>query len=174
MSITTQALPGTSDPIAAAAARVPGRSWPVPSIPQFAALPASLDLSKLDELHDINDLTPVSGIIAQLDAVHAEVEELRAELNLLRRRDETLNFYLHRLDEELRLAARLQQDFLPRELPQLGPVHFHTLFRPAGYVSGDLYDVVRLDQRRVGFYLADAVGHGMPAALLTMFIKAPW
>jgi serine phosphatase RsbU (regulator of sigma subunit) len=78
---------------------------------------------------------------------------------------------MHRLDEELRLAARLQQDFLPKFLPQVGPVHFHTLFRPAGYVSGDLYDIMRLDERRIGFYIADAVGHGMPAALLTMFIK---
>ncbi len=87
------------------------------------------------------------------------------------RRDETLNFYMHRLDEELRLAARLQQDFLPKTLPQIGPIHFHTLYRPAGYVSGDLYDVARLDETHVCFYMADAVGHGMPAALLTMFIK---
>jgi sigma-B regulation protein RsbU (phosphoserine phosphatase) len=71
----------------------------------------------------------------------------------------------------MRLAARLQQDFLPKALPQIGTVHFHTLFRPAGYVSGDLYDVMRLDEDHVGFYMADAVGHGMPAALLTMFIK---
>jgi len=110
-------------------------------------------------------------LVGQLDAVQREVEALKFELNVLRRRDETLNFYMHRLDEELRLAARLQQDFLPRILPQLGAVHFHTLFRPAGYVSGDLYDVMRLDERRIGFYIADAVGHGMPAALLTMFIK---
>ena len=40
-----------------------------------------------------------------------------------------------------------------------------------GYVSGDLYDVMRLDETHIGFYMADAVGHGMPAALLTMFIK---
>jgi serine phosphatase RsbU (regulator of sigma subunit) len=71
----------------------------------------------------------------------------------------------------MRLAARLQQDFLPKKLPQLGRVHFHTLFRPAGYVSGDLYDVMRLDEKNLGFYMADAVGHGVPAALLTMFIK---
>jgi serine phosphatase RsbU (regulator of sigma subunit) len=56
-------------------------------------------------------------------------------------------------------------------LPQLGPVTFQTLYRPAGYVSGDLYDVMRLDEHHVGFYVADAVGHGMPAALLTMFMK---
>ena len=78
-----------------------------------------------------------------------------------------------RLDEELRLAAKLQQDFLPKQLPQVGPIHFHSLFRPAGYVSGDLYDVMRLDEKRVGFFPVDAVGHGMPAALLTMFIKRP-
>lgn len=107
----------------------------------------------------------------QLESVQVEMDSLRSEMTELRRRDQTLNFYMHRLDEELRLAARLQQDFLPKMLPQLGRVHFHTLFRPAGYVSGDLYDVMRLDERRIGFYIADAVGHGMPAALLTMFIK---
>jgi sigma-B regulation protein RsbU (phosphoserine phosphatase) len=107
----------------------------------------------------------------QLARMREQMESLRGELNDLRRRDETLNFYLHRVDEELRLAARLQQDFLPKELPQVGPVQFHSLFRPAGYVSGDLYDVMRLDENHVGFYMADAVGHGVPAALLAMFLK---
>src|SRR5439155_22239590 len=63
------------------------------------------------------------------------------------------------------------QVVLHKSLPQDGSVHFHTLFRPAGYVRGDLYDVMRLDETHIGFYMADAVGHGMPAALLTMFIK---
>jgi sigma-B regulation protein RsbU (phosphoserine phosphatase) len=106
-----------------------------------------------------------------LDGAQKELDALRAEINVLRRRDETLNFYMARLDEELRLAARLQQDFLPKILPQVGRAHFHVLFRPAGYVSGDLYDVLRLDEKHVAFFLVDAVGHGMPAALLTMFIK---
>ena len=107
----------------------------------------------------------------QIEALQSELESLRSELNVLRRRDETLKYYMTRLDEELRLAARLQQDFLPRTLPQVGPIHFHTLFRPAGYVSGDLFDVMRLDETHIGFFIVDAVGHGMPAALLTMFIK---
>jgi sigma-B regulation protein RsbU (phosphoserine phosphatase) len=103
--------------------------------------------------------------------LQAQIDSLDEEVNMLRRRDETLKFYLHRLDEELRLAARLQQEFLPKHLPQVGSIHFHTLYRPAGYVSGDLYDVMRLDEDHVAFFLADAVGHGVPAALLTMFIK---
>ncbi|MDB5323371.1 MAG: putative phosphatase [Phycisphaerales bacterium] len=110
-------------------------------------------------------------VLEHLGDLQDQIQGLHAELNMLRRRDETLRFFMHRLDEELRLAARIQQDFLPKILPQVGRVHFHTLFRPAGYVSGDLYDVMRLDERHVGFFICDAVGHGMPAALLTMFIK---
>ena len=113
----------------------------------------------------------IKPVERQLESLQAELAQLNAEVGDLRRRDETLKFYMHRVDEEMRLAARLQQDFLPKTLPQIGRVHFHTVFRPAGYVSGDLYDVMRLDERHVGFYMADAVGHGMPAALLTMFLK---
>jgi sigma-B regulation protein RsbU (phosphoserine phosphatase) len=114
------------------------------------------------------EIAPQQQRLADLTA---ELDDLRSEVEALRARDRTINFYMQRLDDELRLAARLQQDFLPKSLPQLGNVRFHTLFRPAGYVSGDLYDVMRLDEKHVGFYMADAVGHGMPAALLTMFIK---
>lgn len=117
------------------------------------------------------DLPPVEVIEQQLNAVEREMTSLRQEVELLRNRDRTVNFHLQRIDNELRMAARLQQEFLPRAMPRLGPVRFHALWRPAGYVSGDMYDVVRLDEHHVGFYIADAVGHGVPAALLTMFIK---
>jgi sigma-B regulation protein RsbU (phosphoserine phosphatase) len=115
--------------------------------------------------------TTAPAVESAIDAVQQELDALRGELEVLRRRDDTLGYYMRRLDEELRLAARLQQDFLPKSLPKVGPVRFHTLFRPASHVSGDLYDVMRLDESHVGFYMADAVGHGMPAALLTMFLK---
>lgn len=120
--------------------------------------------------------SPVPAAIGQqlqavVDTLQGEITSLKEEVELLRRRDDSLNRYMQRMDEEMRLAARLQADFLPKHLPQLGRVHFHTLFRPAGYVSGDLYDIMRLDETHVGFYMADAVGHGLPAALLTMFIK---
>jgi len=114
---------------------------------------------------------PPTSIEQQVESVAREVDALRGELDMMRRRDDALNAYLRKMDDELRMAARLQQDFLPKSMPQVGRVRFHTLFRPAGYVSGDLYDVMRLDEQRVGFYMADAVVHGVPAALLTMFIK---
>ena len=100
-----------------------------------------------------------------------EVVGLRRQLADAQRRAAQLDDHLSRLESELRLAGRLQRDFLPKTLPRVGPAHFATVFRPAGHVSGDCYDVFRLDEDHVGFYVADAVGHGVPAALLTMFIR---
>ena len=97
------------------------------------------------------------------------MQKLREQARRLAQRQDVRR--MQQLDEEMRLAARLQQDFLPKRLPEVGPVRFGVLYRPASFVSGDIYDVRRLDETHVGFYLVDAVGHGMPAALLTMFIK---
>jgi serine phosphatase RsbU (regulator of sigma subunit) len=116
-------------------------------------------------------LVPPEQLEKHIETLQQQINDLQIEVNLLRHRDETINLYLQRMDDELRLAARLQQDFLPKSLPMIGRVRFYTVYRPASYVSGDLYDVTRLDEQHVGFYMADAVGHGMPAALLTMFIK---
>ncbi|MBN2018982.1 MAG: serine/threonine-protein phosphatase [Sedimentisphaerales bacterium] len=75
------------------------------------------------------------------------------------------------LTEQLRLAGLVQQDFLPTQLPHTPNVKWATVFLPAEWVSGDIYNVVRIDEKNVGFYVADVVGHGMPAALLTIFLK---
>lgn len=99
------------------------------------------------------------------------IAALRTELSSAPGADGAGRADLAELDQQLRLAGRLQQDFLPRRMPEVGPLRFAALYRPAGWVSGDLYDVARLDETHVGFYVADVVGHGMPAALLTMFIK---
>ncbi len=119
------------------------------------------------------DVSP-GELTDQLSAVHTMVptiDRLRGELCMLRRSRAGVDKRLEILDEEMRLAARLQRDFLPRRMPDIGGVQFGVMFRPAGWVSGDIYDVARLDETHVGFYVVDAVGHGMPAALLTMFIK---
>jgi sigma-B regulation protein RsbU (phosphoserine phosphatase) len=72
---------------------------------------------------------------------------------------------------QLEMAGHVQRNFLPTRLPNAGNIRWATLFRPAEWVSGDIYDIARLDEEHIGFYLADAVGHSMPAALLTMFLK---
>jgi sigma-B regulation protein RsbU (phosphoserine phosphatase) len=114
---------------------------------------------------------PSSNPISTIRSLRDEIRQLQAEVALLRRRDDTVNHAIQQIDEEQRLAARLQRDFLPHHLPTVPGFNFSYLFRPASYVSGDLFDLARLDEHHLYFYLVDAVGHGMPAALLTMFLK---
>ena len=96
---------------------------------------------------------------------------MRREVKVLSVQHEGLCSQISKLDEELRMAAQFQREFLPNELPNIDPLSFHVLYRPAGYVSGDIYDIQRLDEHHVGFFVADAVGHGVPAALMTVYIK---
>jgi serine phosphatase RsbU (regulator of sigma subunit) len=75
------------------------------------------------------------------------------------------------LTEQMQLAGLVQRDFLPTQLPQSDRIRWAAAFQPAEWVSGDIYDVARLEPNQLGFYIVDAVGHGMPAALLTIFVK---
>ena len=79
--------------------------------------------------------------------------------------------YAQQLETQLKMAGAVQRDFLPRTLPDSDKFNWSVSFMPADWVSGDIYDITRLDEEHIGFYLADAVGHSMPAALLTMFLK---
>lgn len=106
--------------------------------------------------------------IRQYRPLFSQFEQQVANMQRLGKR---LNQQFVAVDQELRLASRLQRDFLPKTFPEVGEVRFAALYQPAAWVSGDMYDVARLDENHVGFYLADAVGHGIAAGLLTMFIK---
>lgn len=75
------------------------------------------------------------------------------------------------LTSDARLTARLRKALAPRRLPALGPFAFTTIYRPADGVSGDFYDIYPLDPDHVAVTLADATGHGLPAATLTAFVR---
>lgn len=75
------------------------------------------------------------------------------------------------LNQEVELARRLQQRLAPSALPVVPGVRFAVHHRPGGHVGGDFHDVFRLDEHTVGLYLADGMGHGITASLLTFFLK---
>lgn len=99
------------------------------------------------------------------------IRSLKDEIHMLQAHHGGLCDRIDKMDAELRLAAKLQREFLPDTRLECQNVEFRVLYRPAGYVSGDIYDIMRLDHDHVGFFLADAAGHGVPAALMTMYIK---
>ena len=117
--------------------------------------------------------SPVEITCAKLHALlhrQGEVMELRQEVALATRCHGGLRGEMAKIHEELQLAAIVQREYLPQELPSLHGVSLAAMWRPANYVSGDIYDVKQLDEDHLGLFLADAVGHGVPAALMTMVI----
>ena len=134
----------------------------------------SIDLSRNDGLICVstsNSSEEIWGRLSTIAAHRSVIRHLENELACFYRRQPYLAQHLGELDDEMRLASRLQRDFLPRAMPTMDSVSFEVLFQPCSWVSGDLYDVFRLDENTIGFYVVDVVGHGMPAALLTIFIK---
>lgn len=113
----------------------------------------------------------VRGALRGLAASSGALARMRSERQRIQHVGESVRDYFAAMDCELRLASRLQQEFLPRSGQRFGPAVFHTLFRPANWVSGDVFDIVRLDEEHVAFYLADAMGHGVAAGLLTMYVR---
>ena len=71
-----------------------------------------------------------------------------------------------RFEQELEVARLIQQNFLPRELPELPGWHVAAYYRPAREVGGDFYDVIPLRDGQVGFVVGDVTDKGVPAALV--------
>jgi serine phosphatase RsbU (regulator of sigma subunit)/predicted ester cyclase len=71
-----------------------------------------------------------------------------------------------RVDQELRVARRIQQASLPNEVPELEGLQINPYYKPAREVGGDFYDFHLLSEGRLGLVVGDATGKGVPAALV--------
>ncbi|NTV62275.1 MAG: SpoIIE family protein phosphatase, partial [Oscillochloris sp.] len=89
---------------------------------------------------------------------------------------------LNRIEEEMAVARRIQESFLPRTLPQPVGWQVSAYSRGAQAVGGDFYDCIQLSDGRLGLVVADACGKGVTAALFVALSRsllraaslAPW
>jgi serine phosphatase RsbU (regulator of sigma subunit)/anti-sigma regulatory factor (Ser/Thr protein kinase) len=71
-----------------------------------------------------------------------------------------------RIEQELKVAQLIQQQFLPRELPDLSGWHVAAYYQPARAVGGDFYDFIPLPDGQIGIVVGDVTDKGVPAALV--------
>jgi predicted ester cyclase len=71
-----------------------------------------------------------------------------------------------RIEQELRVARRIQQALLPETIPQLDGWEIAQYYQPAREVGGDFYDFLLLADGSVGVVIGDVSGKGIPAAVL--------
>jgi phosphoserine phosphatase RsbU/P len=79
---------------------------------------------------------------------------------------------LQQQEQELNRARDIQQDLMPKVLPQLPRVELAGAWQPARTVGGDYFDVIQLDSNRLGICIGDVAGKGITAALLMANLQA--
>jgi len=79
---------------------------------------------------------------------------------------------LQQQEEELKRAREIQQMLLPSTLPQFAGVQIAGAWQPAREVGGDYFDVIQLDEDRLGICVGDVAGKGITAALLMANLQA--
>jgi serine phosphatase RsbU (regulator of sigma subunit) len=77
-----------------------------------------------------------------------------------------------RVEYEMNVARMIQQNFLPKQLPDLADWQVAAFYQPARAVGGDFYDFHHYPDGRMGFIIGDVSGHGIPAALMMVNIRS--
>ncbi|HMZ67232.1 MAG TPA: SpoIIE family protein phosphatase, partial [Leptospiraceae bacterium] len=98
-------------------------------------------------------------------------EELESKV---KDRTKALNSTLDVIKKDLLIAQKIQQNTLPLDLERLGPLKFTIKYLPMTEVGGDFFDIIKVRSGVYRIFRADATGHGVQAALVTMAIKSEY
>ena len=112
-------------------------------------------------------ITPVrddTGALTHFIGVQSDVTARREAEQALRRSKEAL-------EQDMRLAARIQQTLLPPLDMRMRGFRLAHAFRPCTDLAGDTVGIITLPGERVGLYLLDVSGHGVGAALLSFTLN---
>jgi sigma-B regulation protein RsbU (phosphoserine phosphatase) len=99
-----------------------------------------------------------------VDSARGSLEDLQSSLNIVRL---AINQKLRqeRFEEILQDARRIQSSILPKRTPRYNGYDIAGDSRPAEVVGGDFYDYIPVTPEMFDLVVADASGHGLPAAL---------
>ncbi|HTW93692.1 MAG TPA: GAF domain-containing SpoIIE family protein phosphatase [Tepidisphaeraceae bacterium] len=75
------------------------------------------------------------------------------------------------LRREMDLARKVQEAIIPRNAPEIPGIEAAGFARPASITGGDVYDLWRTRDGRMGIFLGDASGHGMAPTLVVCQVR---
>ncbi len=142
-----------------------------------------ISISTVGSVRDEKGLEGLIWIIVGITERRRAVDSLRSlneELEgKVQSRTHTLIATNRRLEESLQqlrddeeAGKAIQTSLLPPAIEQIGPLVFSRHLEPSFYMSGDFVDYFRIDDRHVGFYIADVSGHGVSSAFITVLLKS--
>lgn len=76
-----------------------------------------------------------------------------------------------RLDMELQMAQEVQASLMPQRITNMAGFEIVSHYSPEIAVGGDFFDLWEVGPGKLGVLISDVMGHGVPAAFVTVFIK---
>lgn len=76
------------------------------------------------------------------------------------------------LDHEINKAKILHENTLPTNTPEINNLDIYAYYKPANQVGGDYYNLIKLSDNKLLFYISDVTGHGLDAAMMSAFLKS--
>ena len=112
----------------------------------------------------------ISKPYIQLSKAKEELEGYILEMDkLVDTRTIELRGMYEKLMADQEIARGMQMSMLPSGLPENEYVAFSAGYVPAERLSGDFYNVFKIDETRFGICVGDVSGHGVSAAMLSIF-----
>ena len=105
---------------------------------------------------------------SDLEARNVKIQQSRDQLAEL---CEALETQAEVIERDLHRAEIIQRSLLPPAPPRLPGYRIEAFYRPGRNVGGDLYDVLQIGSRYLALVIADAAGHGVSAAMLSVLFK---
>ena len=116
---------------------------------------ANLNIKTGDEIESLSEA---------MKKMESELNEYISELTVMTADKE-------RIRTEISVAARIQQDMLPRSYPERREFELCASMEPAREVGGDLYDFYLIDDDHLALTIADVSDKGIPASLFMAVSK---
>src|SRR5436309_2982524 len=158
-----------------------GRLQEMPDAPPVVAMTgwATVGLAVAAMQHGVSDFVEKPWSNAQLLEILEKQISLGRERRASRRkaneekqaREEAIH-HLQEQEHEIAEAKAIQENLLPREIPQMAGYGIASSWQSAGAVGGDYFDVLPLGEEALGLCIADVAGKGIPAALLMSNLQA--
>lgn len=107
-------------------------------------------------------------LVEDKKSLHRSLEQRVVQLEGLCR---ILGDQAEQINQDLRRAEIIQSALLPQVPPAMQGLSVNSIYRPGHFVGGDLYDVIAVDENKILIYVADASGHGVSSAMLSVLFK---
>ncbi|MBQ9931116.1 MAG: SpoIIE family protein phosphatase [Firmicutes bacterium] len=108
-------------------------------------------------------LLSVDGMGSAVEIFHDITEQKLLEVDTAR--------HYAKLKADIDFAKNVQQRAFPKDGVYNNAIRLTSAYLPSEDLGGDLYDLVRIDENRILFYVADVSGHGIRSSLFTIFLR---